>query len=62
MSEPMLRVFVPGRPISVNAAYGHGTHRRNRRFLTTEALAWRDGVNYLVMQKLGTMGRPQGEV
>ena len=58
----MLSVFVPGKPVSINMAYGAGRQSGNRRYLTTEALAWRDSVSYITMQKLGTMGRPHGEI
>jgi len=45
---PLLRVFVPGKPVSTNLIYAARGYRHSRR-LTDEAHAWRDAVTLSVM-------------
>jgi Holliday junction resolvase RusA-like endonuclease len=58
--QPYLRIFVPGKPVSVNRMYAHGrggnTYGRRR---TEEALAWQQTVwayTWSAMQKLKLRG------
>jgi Holliday junction resolvase RusA-like endonuclease len=43
MSEPILRIEVPGRAVSANARLGYNRHTE-RKFLTKEARAWKKTV------------------
>lgn len=41
--QPLVSVFVPGKPVSVNRMYGTGSGGK-RRFLTPTAINWRNAV------------------
>lgn len=53
-----LKVFVAGKPVSVNSAYGQ---RGNRRFLTAPARNWKDKVTWevYVTGARGRFARPR---
>jgi Holliday junction resolvase RusA-like endonuclease len=48
-TKPALKLFVPGKPVSVNAAY---RHTGRRVYMTYAAFEWKQAVYYAVLEEV----------
>lgn len=56
--QPYLRIFVPGKPVSVNRMYvaGRGTNRHSGRRRTDDCVAWEQSVWVEVRKHMALLG------